>query len=128
MLRAFERKRAGEKGTHLPSASPVATFVERDAGNPRPERSIAIIAIERREAGYEGFLRQVHRLVGIADLLDDEPIDACLVPAQQFATGFLAVRAGENRPFLVATLRRSEEHTSELQSLMRISYAVFCLT
>src|SRR3546814_2041545 len=25
-------------------------------------------------------------------------------------------------------LRRSEEHTSELQSLMRISYAVFCLT
>src|SRR3546814_2967423 len=26
-----------------------------------------------------------------------------------------------------AFLRRSEEHTSELQSLMRISYAVFCL-
>src|SRR3546814_3098798 len=26
-----------------------------------------------------------------------------------------------------ATLMRSEEHTSELQSLMRISYAVFCL-
>src|SRR3546814_1367278 len=27
----------------------------------------------------------------------------------------------------VAVLVRSEEHTSELQSLMRISYAVFCL-
>src|SRR3546814_7537635 len=27
----------------------------------------------------------------------------------------------------VAELERSEEHTSELQSLMRISYAVFCL-
>src|SRR3546814_2155318 len=26
-----------------------------------------------------------------------------------------------------ALMRRSEEHTSELQSLMRISYAVFCL-
>src|SRR3546814_1280824 len=26
-----------------------------------------------------------------------------------------------------AALKRSEEHTSELQSLMRISYAVFCL-
>src|SRR3546814_6902812 len=25
------------------------------------------------------------------------------------------------------TYKRSEEHTSELQSLMRISYAVFCL-
>src|SRR3546814_4275798 len=29
-------------------------------------------------------------------------------------------------PFRLA-LARSEEHTSELQSLMRISYAVFCL-
>src|SRR3546814_15749716 len=30
--------------------------------------------------------------------------------------------------FLAPTaLQRSEEHTSELQSLMRISYAVFCL-
>src|SRR3546814_9778988 len=27
----------------------------------------------------------------------------------------------------VSFWRRSEEHTSELQSLMRISYAVFCL-
>src|SRR3546814_2374940 len=27
----------------------------------------------------------------------------------------------------VVVIRRSEEHTSELQSLMRISYAVFCL-
>src|SRR3546814_4179595 len=30
-----------------------------------------------------------------------------------------------NAPFALST--RSEEHTSELQSLMRISYAVFCL-
>src|SRR3546814_10281915 len=29
--------------------------------------------------------------------------------------------------FLKACRTRSEEHTSELQSLMRISYAVFCL-
>src|SRR3546814_5575740 len=29
--------------------------------------------------------------------------------------------------FQVCLYRRSEEHTSELQSLMRISYAVFCL-
>src|SRR3546814_6868210 len=28
---------------------------------------------------------------------------------------------------MTAESRRSEEHTSELQSLMRISYAVFCL-
>src|SRR3546814_5866818 len=29
--------------------------------------------------------------------------------------------------FMPPAMRRSEEHTSELQSLMRISYAVFCL-
>src|SRR3546814_12431459 len=29
---------------------------------------------------------------------------------------------------LLRQILRSEEHTSELQSLMRISYAVFCLT
>src|SRR3546814_8493918 len=29
--------------------------------------------------------------------------------------------------FTVISLARSEEHTSALQSLMRISYAVFCL-
>src|SRR3546814_7013918 len=35
---------------------------------------------------------------------------------------------GENVPFEAAKhIGRSEEHTSELQSLMRISYAVFCL-
>src|SRR3546814_9732473 len=32
-----------------------------------------------------------------------------------------------NDPARVATMLRSEEHTSELQSLMRNSYAVFCL-
>src|SRR3546814_5280309 len=35
--------------------------------------------------------------------------------------------ARQRRAFLGAAKRRSEEHTSELQSLMRISYAVFCL-
>src|SRR3546814_7737573 len=34
---------------------------------------------------------------------------------------------GRNAFFLGIEATRSEEHTSELQSLMRISYAVFCL-
>src|SRR3546814_1782505 len=41
-----------------------------------------------------------------------------------------AVQKEAYRPLLeqvVRDHRRSEEHTSELQSLMRISYAVFCL-
>src|SRR3546814_5713846 len=39
------------------------------------------------------------------------------------------IRTGRNlcNPRSQDRRRRSEEHTSELQSLMRISYAVFCL-
>src|SRR3546814_10811534 len=40
------------------------------------------------------------------------------------SSGWKAVR--HERPRRLS-LDRSEEHTSELQSLMRISYAVFCL-
>src|SRR3546814_3334567 len=46
------------------------------------------------------------------------------------AASFLGVtgKAGLGQPSSGAGTRpRSEEHTSELQSLMRISYAVFCL-
>src|SRR3546814_5155520 len=47
--------------------------------------------------------------------------------------GYVLANAGLNvlmleaGPFFDPVLDRSEEHTSELQSLMRISYAVFCL-
>src|SRR3546814_7816972 len=46
-----------------------------------------------------------------------------------FATDILAARAALDRleARRARLLARSEEHTSELQSLMRISYAVFCL-
>src|SRR3546814_928671 len=42
------------------------------------------------------------------------------------ATALYGSRAA-NGVILVTTKERSEEHTSELQSLMRSSYAVFCL-
>src|SRR3546814_1905225 len=58
---------------------------------------------------------------------------------KSFVAGHLACSVGTNTPwfgqgvtqgavfYLAGEGRRSEEHTSELQSLMRISYAVFCL-
>src|SRR3546814_4708504 len=50
-------------------------------------------------AGRAQSFRQAHRVRDAAAVLAGGPVD----------------------------FRRSEEHTSELQSLMRISYAVFCL-
>src|SRR3546814_5220655 len=38
------------------------------------------------------------------------------------------IKLNEKRVEGYRNFARSEEHTSELQSLMRISYAVFCLT
>src|SRR3546814_18149770 len=52
-----------------------------------------------------------------------EPRTASGPVAEHGTTHFVAV----DRDGSVASMTRSEEHTSELQSLMRISYAVFCL-
>src|SRR3546814_5204843 len=48
------------------------------------------------------------------------------LPAALFTTG-PALAAGSHSGGHAGEQARSEEHTSELQSLMRISYAVFCL-
>src|SRR3546814_2137963 len=44
-----------------------------------------------------------------------------------FAPGAAGNVATEDAIYMLEKSGRSEEHTSELQSLMRISYAVFCL-
>src|SRR3546814_1294608 len=51
---------------------------------------------------------------------------AC-VPHMMAAGGGAIVTLGGISTHVGTKNRRSEEHTSELQSLMRISYAVFCL-
>src|SRR3546814_2903719 len=47
--------------------------------------------------------------------------------ARRAPTAMATIIATGRRPRRRSARRRSEEHTSELQSLMRISYAVFCL-
>src|SRR3546814_2791753 len=44
-----------------------------------------------------------------------------------FLHGFGGGDCAQHHGFAISGQHRSEEHTSELQSLMRISYAVFCL-
>src|SRR3546814_2819637 len=48
-------------------------------------------------------------------------LDAC------YANSLLNSSVDEELYLYASRSQRSEEHTSELQSLMRISYAVFCL-
>src|SRR3546814_8024811 len=67
------------------------------------------IAADRRARGVGGVGRSVIAGLVIGDL-------EAIRPAVDLRIGIIGEQA------------RSEEHTSELQSLMRISYAVFCLT
>src|SRR3546814_5887883 len=54
--------------------------------------------------------------------------DGAALQDSSVVAGDYAERGGEGESMeTVAADARSEEHTSELQSLMRISYAVFCL-
>src|SRR3546814_7642696 len=75
-------------------------------------------------------------LVGVAELgldarrIDDADMDFRLrFPGAARGAGLPAgqLRAGFDIAFQRARELRSEEHTSEFQSLMRSSYAVFCL-
>src|SRR3546814_10497600 len=54
-----------------------------------------------------------------------------MIIASYFRSSFGRLRTNScskySFPWTTSESRRSEEHTSELQSLMRISYAVFCL-
>src|SRR3546814_10519589 len=66
----------------------------------------------------------LHHLAQLGQLMQGRAFQVAFEGAHIGATGH--VREG----FLAQATRlsnRSEEHTSELQSLMRISYAVFCL-
>src|SRR3546814_8232611 len=91
-----------------------------------PRRRPAMGRADRSVTTWSGNRRWVLALValpaGLIGLIDAS-VDFIAAPGLWPALWTLLV------PGLVAVglLARSEEHTSELQSLMRISYAVFCL-
>src|SRR3546814_1134129 len=63
--------------------------------------------------------------IGAAQLGGGQPLDRGVERRiETEGEGFLGGRGHWNK---LSRANRSEEHTSELQSLMRISYAVFCL-
>src|SRR3546814_7472325 len=61
---------------------------------------------------------------------DDLRFDCCGISGSRrgaVADPYRRLRSHEGEWIAGDHIARSEEHTSELQSLMRISYAVFCL-
>src|SRR3546814_3490533 len=60
-------------------------------------------------------------VAAVAQLPQDQEVSRTVI---ELAGWVVAANDSQGYPFAVI---RSEEHTSELQSLMRISYAVFCL-
>src|SRR3546814_1704222 len=85
-----------------------------------------------------GFSNIVDKSLSASDLHDERVINELLrlspsihmtgrVAAEDILLGEHLIKGGSMVIAVLAAANRSEEHTSELQSLMRISYAVFCL-
>src|SRR3546814_2888392 len=93
-----------------------------------------VAEIERRQIDRPGYGRRARRL-GLGDLQGDELVGG-IGPGDRRHIGcggraqfdMIGATVGVDDGLAVLRLAavRSEEHTSELQSLMRISYAVFC--
>src|SRR3546814_2717709 len=92
----------------------------------------------RKVAAKVGFRERLHRIVGVLETalhtLQPPEFDhrwlhnsAGLVEPVEGAARDVAEHLRPVGHHVGANAVRSEEHTSELQSLMRISYAVFCL-
>src|SRR3546814_9024394 len=73
--------------------------------------------------------------LGDDNMVDEFDVERPADVAQEFGDANVAVARGRVTAWMImdqqdsrrVQFERSEEHTSELQSLMRISYAVFCL-
>src|SRR3546814_1029507 len=80
--------------------------------------ALAIVALHAGDMSRE--------LVGPREFIDG-PLDERRRPAFGLELDHPRDQRGLGGDPADSKARRSEEHTSELQSLMRISYAVFCL-
>src|SRR3546814_5032728 len=80
-------------------------------------------------AAFRAPISQAGYAIGYADVGDAafDGIDFLAPDLLILMGGPMGVYETDRHPWIPHELERSEEHTSELQSLMRISYAVFCL-
>src|SRR3546814_4250302 len=93
-------------------------MVENDAIRPRD----GLLAMQAPDGSYTGECGRM--TIHSHPDLTGRRAWLCSAPAVTLLLLLLAACAA---PIRLNAVPRSEEHTSELQSLMRISYAVFCL-
>src|SRR3546814_1508725 len=91
----------------------------------RPPRSTRTDALFPYTTLFRSTRDRLQRLVNLTDRQDRQAVAFDRGMEDRFQIMVVGLHIGMQRPAVV--VRRSEEHTSELQSLMRISYAVFCL-
>src|SRR3546814_1232836 len=88
------------------------------------------VRVERRDRIAILTLDSPARLNAIGSIEDCDDLVAAIEDVEADDTISVAIQTGAGRAFSAGgniQAMRSEEHTSELQSLMRVSYAVFCL-
>src|SRR3546814_4060444 len=86
----------------------------------------AIGYVTREGHGFKGQLKTLSIRTEI-EIVPNTRKTGDTQPDYRVSAGGVEVGAGWVRRGEMSGKDRSEEHTSELQSLMRISYAVFCL-
>src|SRR3546814_2322991 len=94
---------------------------------PRSTRTDTLFPYTTLFRSGRGDLEKGDRPAGIDPLAALQQRDQLLVADQLAGQPDTLVEAHQMRRGVGVHAIRSEEHTSELQSLMRISYAVFCL-
>src|SRR3546814_1044785 len=76
---------------------------------------------------YTTLFRSPVREYQVREAVEDQNIAEGIDGEDSMADAADAVHEDHDAQLVAGVAQRSEEHTSELQSLMRISYAVFCL-
>src|SRR3546814_9046778 len=107
----------------------VGTTIARQLATEGNEVTVIDLSAERTHKVAESYdLRGIVGHASHPDVLEQAgAADSDMLIAVTFADEVNMVACEVAHALFNVPTKRSEEHTSELQSLMRISYAVFCL-
>src|SRR5688500_5052034 len=102
----------------VPPADPVLGLIDRDAINPGPQRRLSAEAGKGAEDPQEDFLREVERLVAVAQEVEGQRVDHALVRGDQLrAGGFVTGGAARDQGGFAAIYVRPAEGAGVLHEI-----------